>query len=174
MIYAHFTSVPNKPETKIMIFLLPTAPPHSRCFSDTAWHTPDLSKGCCFAHSHWWRDRFVKPSIHSVTWPTALTDWIKDRSLYNQSLSYLEASIETPEPNYLSRNYDESKSASREKTDHWGSPVLLVEWASAESLELLFLQTPGGWPYWNPDLGFQWTSISITSTLHPYSSSPLT
>lgn len=27
MIYAHFTNVPNKPETKIMIFLLPTASP---------------------------------------------------------------------------------------------------------------------------------------------------
>ena len=34
---------------------------------------------------------------------------------------------------YLSRNYDESKSASREKTDHWGSTALLMEWASAES-----------------------------------------
>lgn len=37
---------------------------------------------------------------HSMHPPT--TRSIKDRSLYNQSLSYLEASIETPEPNYLS------------------------------------------------------------------------
>ena len=29
-------------------------------------------------------------------------DWIKDRSLHNQPLSYLEACIETPEPNNLS------------------------------------------------------------------------